>query len=78
VRDSGIGIAWDEQERIFEEFTQGSGAARTEGTGLGLALTRKLVELHGGVIRVESAPGEGARFTFTLPQSHAERQSEEV
>ena len=78
VRDSGIGIAWDEHAKIFEEFTQGSGAARTEGTGLGLALTRKLVELHGGVIRVESAPGDGASFTFTLPQSHAERQSEEV
>ncbi|HUQ28178.1 MAG TPA: ATP-binding protein [Usitatibacter sp.] len=69
VKDNGIGIAPDDQEKIFAEFTQvGSDYARkSEGTGLGLTLTRKLVELHGGVISVESAPGQGSTFTFTLP-----------
>ncbi|MBC8023426.1 MAG: GAF domain-containing protein [Burkholderiales bacterium] len=69
VRDTGIGIAADDQEKIFEEFKQvGTDYARkAEGTGLGLTLTRKLVELHGGTITVESAPGSGSTFTFTLP-----------
>jgi signal transduction histidine kinase len=69
VRDTGIGIAPEDQERIFREFEQvdGSFARQYQGTGLGLALTRKLVELHGGRIWVESAPGKGSTFTFTLP-----------
>jgi signal transduction histidine kinase/CheY-like chemotaxis protein len=69
VRDTGIGIAPEDQEQIFEEFHQAGAAAdhAHEGTGLGLALTRKFVELHGGSIRVESAPGEGSTFTFTIP-----------
>jgi signal transduction histidine kinase len=69
VKDTGIGIAPGDQEKIFEEFKQvGSDYARkAEGTGLGLTLTRKLVELHGGTIIVESAPGSGSTFTFTLP-----------
>jgi len=69
VKDTGIGIAADDQEKIFEEFKQvGTDYARkAEGTGLGLTLTRKLVELHGGQIRVESEPGKGSKFTFTLP-----------
>jgi signal transduction histidine kinase len=68
VRDSGIGIAPEDQERIFEEFRQvGHGAAKTEGTGLGLALARKFVELHGGRIWVDSEVGVGSTFTFTLP-----------
>ncbi|MFZ5813898.1 MAG: ATP-binding protein [Bacillota bacterium] len=66
VTDTGIGIAPEEQERIFEAFRQG-GRHRPEGSGLGLALARSLVELHGGSIWVESRLGEGSRFTFTLP-----------
>ncbi|MDH3600866.1 MAG: ATP-binding protein [Candidatus Tectomicrobia bacterium] len=71
VWDTGIGIAPEDQGRIFEEFQQvGSGlTAKAEGTGLGLALTRKLVELHGGTISVESVPERGSTFTFTLPTS---------
>ena len=69
VRDTGIGIAAEDHERVFEEFRQvGTDYARkAEGTGLGLTLTRRLVELHGGRIRVESAPGKGSTFTFSLP-----------
>lgn len=69
VTDTGIGIAPEDQETIFEEFCQ----ARThyahegEGTGLGLTLTKKFVEMHGGKIWVESEPGKGSTFTFTLP-----------
>ncbi|MDE3076913.1 MAG: response regulator, partial [Chloroflexota bacterium] len=69
VRDTGIGIKPEDQDLIFEEFRQvAQGPARQqEGTGLGLALVRRLVELHGGRIWVESAPGAGSCFTFTLP-----------
>jgi len=69
VRDSGIGIAPEDQERVFEEFQQVSAAKRVsaEGTGLGLALARRFVELHGGRMWLESAPGAGSTFTFSLP-----------
>ena len=69
VADTGPGIAASDRERIFEEFQQArdSNGERPEGTGLGLALSRSLVELHGGRIWVESEPGEGSTFTFTLP-----------
>jgi GAF domain-containing protein/anti-sigma regulatory factor (Ser/Thr protein kinase) len=68
VTDTGVGIAPEDQAAIFEEFRQvGSDERRREGTGLGLALARKFVELHGGRIRVESAVGRGSTFTFTLP-----------
>jgi signal transduction histidine kinase len=71
VRDTGIGIRPEDQERIFEEFYQ-VGASRTqEGTGLGLALTRRLVELHGGQLTVESEPGVGSTFTVTMPRHQA-------
>jgi signal transduction histidine kinase len=71
VTDTGVGIAPQDQALVFEEFRQvGSDHARkAEGTGLGLALTRKFVELHGGSIRLESAPGRGSTFTFTVPRS---------
>ncbi|MGD9823240.1 diguanylate cyclase [Desulfobacter sp.] len=70
VEDSGIGIDPSLTERIFNSFEQGDGSIEREykGTGLGLPITKKLVELHGGVIRVESEPGKGSCFIFTLPQ----------
>ena len=68
ISDSGTGIAAENHAAIFEEFTQLDGAQRREGTGLGLALAKKLIERHGGSIRVESTLGHGAKFTFTLPQ----------
>jgi len=70
VQDTGIGIDADEMDKIFEEFYQ-VGASRTqEGTGLGLALTRRLVELHDGQLTVESEPGVGSTFTVTMPRRH--------
>ena len=69
VRDTGIGIAPEDQAAVFEEFRQVGHdyTKKQEGTGLGLALTRKFVELHGGRIRLESEPGKGSTFTFTIP-----------
>ena len=69
IVDTGVGIAKDDQEAIFEEFRQvgGNYAQKREGTGLGLTLTRRFVELHGGKIWVESEVGKGSKFTFTLP-----------
>jgi len=69
VTDTGIGIATEDQELVFEEFRQvGTDYAKKhEGTGLGLTLSRKFVELHGGRIWVKSQPGQGSTFAFTLP-----------
>jgi signal transduction histidine kinase len=68
VADTGVGIAAEDQAAVFEEFRQvGASAKRVEGTGLGLALSRKFVELHGGRIWLTSRLGEGSTFTFTLP-----------
>ncbi len=69
VKDSGIGIAPDHHEQIFSEFFQVQAAAdrQFEGTGLGLALVKRLVGLHGGTIKVDSQLGKGATFTVTLP-----------
>jgi signal transduction histidine kinase len=68
VADTGPGIARDDQERIFEEFQQAeAGIEQRDGTGLGLALSKRLVGLHGGRIWVESELGKGSTFTFTLP-----------
>jgi GAF domain-containing protein/anti-sigma regulatory factor (Ser/Thr protein kinase) len=69
VSDTGVGIAPEDQEAVFEEFRQvGASSAKHEGTGLGLALCRKFIELHGGTIRVTSAVGAGSTFTFRLPR----------
>jgi signal transduction histidine kinase len=74
VTDTGPGIPLEDHERIFEEFQQTDvGVRQREGTGLGLALSKRLVELHGGRIWVESEPGHGSRFVFTLPVKEANR-----
>jgi signal transduction histidine kinase len=68
VRDTGIGIAADEREQIFEAFHQGSSARdSSQGAGLGLALARGLVDLHGGEITVDTRPRQGSTFTMRLP-----------
>ncbi|MGH7810921.1 MAG: ATP-binding protein, partial [Candidatus Binatia bacterium] len=69
VSDTGIGIAPEDQPKIFEEFRQvgSDNAKKIEGTGLGLTLAKKFVELHGGRIWVESEVGKGSKFTFSLP-----------
>jgi two-component system, NtrC family, sensor kinase len=68
VSDTGVGIAPEDQEAIFEEFRQvGTASKKVEGTGLGLALSRKFIELHGGRISVRSTVGVGSTFTFTIP-----------
>jgi signal transduction histidine kinase len=72
VTDTGPGIAPADQERIFDEFQQTDvGVRQGEGTGLGLALSKRLIELHGGRIWVESEPGRGSRFVFTLPEAES-------
>jgi signal transduction histidine kinase len=68
VGDTGPGIAAEDHERIFQEFQQaGSETGKPQGTGLGLALAKKFVEMHGGKIWLESEVGKGSRFFFTLP-----------
>jgi signal transduction histidine kinase len=69
VSDDGAGIAVEDQARIFEEFEQAGGSAAQEGTGLGLPLSRRLVELHGGELTVESEPDKGSTFTFRVPRA---------
>jgi signal transduction histidine kinase len=70
VIDTGVGIAEEDRAKVFEEFRQAGGSylRKSEGTGLGLALARRFVELHGGEIRLHSKAGEGSTFTFTLPE----------
>jgi len=77
VSDTGIGIAPEDQDRIWREFEQVDNelSRRYEGTGLGLPLTKRLVELHGGRIWVESEPGKGSTFTFVLPLERKVRNS---
>jgi signal transduction histidine kinase len=67
VADTGPGIAAEDLEKIFEEFEQTAEGRHAEGTGLGLPLSRKLVELHGGRLWAESEVGRGSTFRFTLP-----------
>jgi signal transduction histidine kinase len=68
VQDNGPGIASEDRPRLFQKFSRGSGlTGQTPGTGLGLAFCKLAVEAHGGRINVESEPGKGSTFTFTLP-----------
>ena len=74
VSDTGIGIPADQQNAIFDEFTQlapGTSGVK-EGAGLGLAISKRIVELHGGRIWVESVLGQGSRFFFTMPTANIE------
>jgi signal transduction histidine kinase len=74
VSDTGIGIAPEDQEAVFEEFRQvGTAAKKVEGTGLGLALSRRFIELHGGRIWLESRLGIGSTFTFSIPVLRADQ-----
>jgi signal transduction histidine kinase/CheY-like chemotaxis protein len=74
VTDTGVGIAPQDASRVFEEFTQvGDLTTRQEGTGLGLALTRRLVEAHGGRLELISELGRGSTFTIVLPAPHEQR-----
>ena len=75
VTDTGPGIRAEDLETIFEEFEQSSDGKKVEGTGLGLPLSRKLVELHGGRLWVESEVGRGSTFLFTLPVAPTEPAS---
>ena len=77
VIDTGVGIAADQQALVFEEFRQAAGdhLRKSEGTGLGLALAKRFVELHGGTLRVESELGRGSTFAFMLPQRTVETAS---
>jgi signal transduction histidine kinase len=80
VSDTGIGIAPEDQATIFEEFRQvgREDARKQEGTGLGLTLAKKFVELHGGRIWVQSQVGQGSTFTFTLPVRVDERGAHDL
>ncbi|HZI40599.1 MAG TPA: GAF domain-containing protein, partial [Gemmatimonadaceae bacterium] len=73
VTDTGVGIPPEDQEAIFEEFKQvGTASKKVEGTGLGLALSRKFIELHDGKVWVKSQVGAGSTFTFTVPVRRGE------
>ena len=69
VEDHGDGIAPAEQKKIFQKFVRGAGAKRAgiRGVGVGLALVKRIVEAHGGTVRLESEPGRGSTFILELP-----------
>jgi signal transduction histidine kinase len=70
VSDTGVGISAEDQRVVFDEFKQVGRhyTNKHEGTGLGLALTKRFVELHGGTLSLQSAPGVGSTFTFSIPR----------
>lgn len=67
IADDGIGMSPETQQRIFEKFYQGDGSHSREGNGLGLSIVKRILDLHGGAIKYESAPGAGTTCTVTLP-----------
>jgi signal transduction histidine kinase len=71
IRDSGVGIAPGQVDHIFDKFYQADNSRGTEGNGLGLAIVSRIVQIHGGTIRVESSPGEGSVFTVFLKSQPA-------
>ena len=75
VSDSGTGIPEEEQEKIFGEFARLSGTEKEEGFGLGLSITRKLIELMGGTLSLKSVPGKGSDFTIIMPLQESEVQT---
>jgi len=75
VTDTGVGIAAEDQEIIFDEFAQLQRGVNHEGTGLGLAIVKRIVEAHAGAITVESTVGRGSTFTLTLPARRAHTNS---
>jgi signal transduction histidine kinase len=76
VEDTGPGIPPEDQAHVFDRFWQAQSASRT-GTGLGLSIAKSIVEGHGGSIRVESMPGRGSRFEFSLPMTGEAGQTED-
>ncbi|MBV8049944.1 MAG: PAS domain-containing protein, partial [Acidobacteriaceae bacterium] len=80
VRDTGVGIPEEHRERVFERFhrIEGRKARTYEGSGIGLALVQELVKLHGGSVRVESAPGQGSTFTVTIATCKEHLQAERI
>jgi two-component system phosphate regulon sensor histidine kinase PhoR len=74
VEDTGIGIASEELPRIFDEFYRAESAkGKAQGTGLGLSIVKRVLDLYGGQIHVESELGKGSKFTFTLPAVRSEK-----
>jgi NtrC-family two-component system sensor histidine kinase KinB len=67
VEDDGTGIPYEYQSKLFEQFVKAKSPRDAGGSGLGLSICRAIIRAHGGTIWVESTPGEGAKFTFTLP-----------
>jgi signal transduction histidine kinase len=78
VRDSGPGIAADDQERVFERFARAKGDRHREGAGLGLSIVKAIAEAHGGRVLLRSRPGDGALLTLVLPAAAPETDEDEA
>ncbi|HDP68845.1 MAG TPA: HAMP domain-containing histidine kinase [Candidatus Marinimicrobia bacterium] len=74
VEDTGAGIPPEHQAKIFDKFVQVKNERSTGGTGLGLAICREIVRAHGGTIWVDSEPGKGSKFTFTIPSAYLNKE----